>query len=148
MRLNPCLSKHDVMKTDWEWRNRSTYSLPRHWIEVSGQLHATAEKNKTISYRTRSDIPVRGSLTVALASAHSSGIRGANISGMIQEIVRWPEWWYEENCKKFLYFKYLHIIQVSAWRDWNHTPKTYFSSSVPPHFQKISTKVYLNKFWR
>jgi hypothetical protein len=26
----------------WEWMYRSTFSWPRHYLEVSGQLHATA----------------------------------------------------------------------------------------------------------
>jgi hypothetical protein len=45
--LLTCLStlrliKHHTMKRYEEWRYTSTHSEPRHWMEMSGQLHVPA----------------------------------------------------------------------------------------------------------
>jgi hypothetical protein len=42
VKFSLCLTKHHAMKIYWEWRDSSTHSLPQHWMEVSGQLHAPA----------------------------------------------------------------------------------------------------------
>jgi hypothetical protein len=37
-----CLTKHYAMKDGVEWMYRPAFSRPRHWMEVSGQLHSLA----------------------------------------------------------------------------------------------------------
>jgi hypothetical protein len=42
VKLSLCLTKHHAMKAYWGVEVSSTHFLPRHKMEVSGQLHAPA----------------------------------------------------------------------------------------------------------
>lgn len=46
-RLPLCLTEYNFMKMLGEGRYGSTYSLPRHWMEVSVQLYAT-DQDRTV----------------------------------------------------------------------------------------------------